>query len=78
MSGYKELWSKTNFSYFDANTEKRIDEHEQICEWLDKNIAGKMHADKYDLVEPRVQFGLDSGILTYQLFCKNKFHRYGI
>ncbi len=73
MSGYKELWSKTNFSYFDANTEKRIDEYAQICEWLDKNIAGKMHADNYDIVDPRVQFGIDIGILTYQLFAKTNF-----
>ena len=34
----KELWSKTNFSYFDANSDKRIDEHKQICDWLDKNL----------------------------------------
>lgn len=26
-----------------------------------------MHADKYDFVSPRVQFGNDMAVLTYQL-----------
>ncbi len=73
MSGYKKLWSQSNFSYFDANCEKRIDEHKQICDWLDKFLAGKMHSDKYEIVDPRVQFGVDMGILTYQLFADTNF-----
>ena len=73
MSGYKELCSKTNFSYFDDNSDKRIDEHKQISDWLDKNLEGKMHAEKYDIVDPRVQFGVDMGILTYQLFADTNF-----
>ena len=32
-----------------------------------------MHADKYDIVDPRVQFGVDIGILTYQLFADTNF-----
>ena len=45
----------------------------QICDWLDKNLEGKMHAEKYDIVDPRVQFGVDMGILTYQLFADTNF-----
>ena len=32
-----------------------------------------MHSDKYEIVDPRVQFGVDMGILTYQLFADTNF-----
>ena len=32
-----------------------------------------MHSEKYEIVDPRVQFGVDVGILTYQLFADTNF-----
>lgn len=48
---------------------KRIDTHEDICKYLDA-IEGKLHADSYEFCDPRVQFGGDMALLTYQLFAK--------
>lgn len=67
MSGYLDLWSKDNFTYFDVNCAKRIDDWQQIADFMNKNVAGKMHADSYDFHNPRVQFGKDMAVLTYQL-----------
>ncbi|RIY31204.1 hypothetical protein CKF54_07240 [Psittacicella hinzii] len=68
-SGYREIWSQKSFSYYDANTTERIDTYEDICKFLD-SVHGKLFADSYDFVDPRVQFGQDIAILTYQLFSK--------
>ena len=68
-SGYRELWSKRSFSYFDGVTEHRIDDHENICKFLD-TIEGKLFADNYEFCFPRVQFGKDIAVLTYQLYAK--------
>lgn len=67
MSGFLNLWSKDNFTYFDANTVVRIDKYEEVADFLNKYIAGKMKADSYEFVSPRVQFGADMAVLTYQL-----------
>lgn len=32
------------------------------------NIEGKLHADSYKFCSPRVQFGEDMALLTYQLY----------
>ena len=32
-----------------------------------------MHSEKYEIVAPRVQFGTDVGVLTYQLFADTNF-----
>lgn len=68
-SGYKQLWSKRSFTYFDAVVEKRVDDHATIAEFL-KTIDGKLFADSYDFRNPRVQIGKDMAVLTYQLFAK--------
>ena len=66
-SGYAELWSQKSFTYFDAVVSKRVEDYATIKEFL-KTIEGKLHADKYDFVDPRVQIGKDMAVLTYQLF----------
>lgn len=66
-SGYRALWSQRSFTYFDSVAEHRVDDHETICQFLD-SIEGKLFADKYDFRCPRVQFGGDMAVLTYQLF----------
>lgn len=68
-SGYRELWSKKSFTYFDSVNPHRVENHETITEFL-KTIEGKLHADHYDFCCPRVQFGQDTALLTYQLFSK--------
>ncbi len=68
VSGYLDLWSKDNFTYFDVNCKERIDHHEQIADFMNTQVAGKMFAASYDFHAPRVQFGQDMAVLTYQLF----------
>lgn len=68
-SGYEQLWSKHNFTYFDGVVTERIDDHATITKFLE-SIDGKLFADNYDFCNPRVQFGQDTAILTYQLFAK--------
>lgn len=66
-SGYRELWSNTNFSYFDSVFDHRIDTHEEISKFVTSAVDGKLHAESYDLSNPRVQFGKDMAVLTFQL-----------
>lgn len=68
-SGYEKLWSERSFTYFDAVVAERVDDHATIAEFL-KTIEGKLFADSYDFRSPRVQFGKDMAVLTYQLFAK--------
>ena len=68
-SGYRQLWSKKSFSYFDGANLHRIDDHKTICAFLD-TIEGQLHADSYDFCCPRVQFGKDMALLTFQLYSK--------
>lgn len=66
-SGYEELWSKRSFTYFDGVVTERVDDHAIIAAFL-RTIDGKLFADNYDFRSPRVQFGTDMAVLTYQLF----------
>lgn len=68
-SGYRELWSRKNFSYFDGVNPHRVDDYPTIAAFLD-TIDGKLFADHYDFCCPRVQFGSDTALLTYQLYAK--------
>ncbi len=67
--GYEQLWSERSFTYFDGVVTERIDDHATIAEFL-KTIDGKLFAESYDFRNPRVQFGLDMAVLTYQLLPK--------
>lgn len=67
MSGYFEIWSHDNFSYFDAGTKERADTYEEIADHLNAVVAGKMYAESYDYHFPRVQLSEDTAVLTYQL-----------
>lgn len=66
-SGYEQLWSKRSFTYFDGVVTERVDNHATIAAYL-KTIDGKLFAQSYDFHAPRVQFGEDMAVLTYQLF----------
>ncbi|MEC5317696.1 nuclear transport factor 2 family protein [Brenneria populi subsp. brevivirga] len=67
-SGYAELWSQRSFTYFDARFAERVDDYPTIKNFLDTVIEGRLSAESYDFRSPRVQFGKDMAILTYQLF----------
>jgi hypothetical protein len=68
-SGYRELWSKHSFTYFDGANPDRVEGYDSIIAFLD-TIEGKLFAKHYDFCCPRVQFGTDMAVLTYQLFAK--------
>lgn len=70
-SGYRELWSKKSFTYFDGVKDNRVDKHETICEAL-VPVEGQLAADSYDFCCPRVQCGEDMAVLTYQLYAKTQ------
>ena len=67
--GYEQLWSKHNFTYFDAVVTERVDDHATIAKFLE-TIKGKLFADSYDFRSPRVQIGQDMAVLTFQVFAK--------
>jgi len=67
-SGYLDIWSKDNFSYFDSFKAQRIDDYAQIKEFVLANVEGKLFADSYQFKAPRVQASKDMAVLTYQLF----------
>lgn len=69
-SGFLELWSKKNFSYFDGSFPTRVDDYATIKDFVLQNVEKKLFADKYEFKNPRVQFGKDMALLTYQLFAK--------
>ena len=66
-AGYRELWSKGNFSYFDCVNDQRIDSHEEISAFVKAVVDNKLFADSYEFSNPRVQICGDTAILTYQL-----------
>ena len=66
-SGYLNIWSKNNFSYFDGAVKKRIDNYEDIKNIVLKNVEGKLFADNYKFEYPRVQSVENMATLTYQL-----------
>lgn len=66
-SAYRALWSEDDFSYFDSVADHRVDTHEEISAFVKSAVDGKLFADSYDFCNPRVQFGGDMAVLTYQL-----------
>ncbi|AEJ23499.1 hypothetical protein WKK_03125 [Weissella koreensis KACC 15510] len=69
-SGYLDIWSKNQFSYFDGAVEHRVDTYNDIKEMVLKNVEGKLFADTYNFESPRVQAVADMAVLTYQLYAK--------
>ena len=73
MSGYRQLWSKRSFTYFDAKTTERVESFAGMEGFLD-SIEGRLHADSFRFESPRVQFGEDMAVLTYQLYARTNFN----
>lgn len=69
VSGYARLWSKRSFTYFDAVETKRMEQFEDMLPLL-KRVEGNLKAESFEVRDPRVQFGQDMAVLTFQLFAK--------
>lgn len=69
ISGYARLWSKRSFTYFDAVETKRMEQFEDMLPLL-KRVEGNLKAESFEVRDPRVQFGQDMAVLTFQLFAK--------
>ena len=66
-SGYRQLWSEKSFTYFDGVFDHRVDTHLEISEFVKSVVDGSLYAKSYDFINPRVQFGQDMAVLTFQL-----------
>jgi len=66
---YAELWSKDSFTYHDDGFADRVDTYEDIKNFLDNVVNGKLKTESYEFKNPRVQFASkDVAVLTFQLF----------
>jgi hypothetical protein len=64
-SGFLEI-SDEDVVYFDPMTEMRIDGLENLTE-LYENIRGKIFVDRYEILNPKVQWLDRMAVLTYNL-----------
>jgi ketosteroid isomerase-like protein len=54
-------------SYFDPLTEKRVDGHPAVAKYLHDLYEGKVHIDRYEIIDPQVIVDHDLAVLTYNL-----------
>lgn len=73
MSGYRSLWSEKSFTYFDAVVTRRTESLAEMKAFF-VNIEGKLYSDDYQILSPRVQFGQDMAVLTYQIYAKTNIN----
>ncbi len=64
-SGYIDILSD-DAVYFDPSLEQRLDGKEALIKLLEP-IRGKIHADKYEMLNPKMQAVKDMAVLTYNL-----------
>jgi ketosteroid isomerase-like protein len=69
-TGYLELYSD-DFTYFDEFTKARLDGLETIKK-LYASAAGKIYSARYEMLNPKVQWFGQTGILTYNLVTYSK------
>ncbi len=69
VSGYRNLWSKQSFTYFDGARKERVENWDTIAKFLE-SIDGKLFANSFTFLNPRVQLRKDMAVLTFQLFAK--------
>ena len=62
-SGFLEI-SAPDVVYFDPYLEKRIDSLEALTQYYE-NIRGKVHIDRYELLNPLAQVCEDAAVLTF-------------
>ena len=64
-SGYQEIYAP-EVTYFDPMQDKRIDGLDAI-KVRQAPIKGKVHVDRYDMIDPKVQRQGDIAVLTFNL-----------
>ncbi len=62
--GFLEI-SAPDLSYFDPFTERRLDGIVALRSMYDQ-LRGKVHIDRFDIIEPRVQVAGDVAVLTFR------------
>ena len=62
--GFIDL-SAAEVSYFDPFAERRLDGRAALRSWYDQ-IRGKIHIDRIEMIEPRVQVAGDVAVLTFR------------
>jgi len=67
--GFLEI-STDDVTYFDPFVERRLDGLAALRSWYDQ-FRGKIHIERFEMIEPRVQVAGDAAILTY------RFESYG-
>jgi len=75
-SGFLEI-SAPDVVYFDNTLERRLDGLEALTARYEK-LRGKVHFDRYDLLNPRVQLCGDGAVLTYNFvgYARGRAHRW--
>jgi len=63
--GFLDLYA-ADISYFDPLTARRIDGHEAMEDYY-RPWVGKIHVDRYELLNPKVVVEGDMALLTYNL-----------
>jgi len=68
--GFLESYAP-DITYFDPLTPARIDGHHGMVEWY-RPFVGKIHIDRYEILNPHVVVGANMALLTYNLV---NYHR---
>jgi ketosteroid isomerase-like protein len=62
--GFLEI-SAPEVTYFDPFTDRRLDGLAALRSWYDQ-LRGKLHIDRYEIIDPGVQQAGDIGVLTFR------------
>jgi ketosteroid isomerase-like protein len=62
--GFLEI-SAADVSYFDPFTTPRLDGLSALRSWYDQ-VRGKIHIERFEIIEPRVQIAGGVAVLTYR------------
>lgn len=75
-SGFLEI-SADDVVYFDVGTEQRLDGHQALTA-LYESFRGKVSTDSFEMINPKVQYGNDMAVLTFNLisYSKGNAHRW--
>ncbi len=73
-SGFIDMFSE-DVVYFDPTLDRRLDRKENLTK-LYESIRGKIHADKYEMPNAKVQAVKDMAVLTFNLISVEKGKEY--